>query len=420
MGPITLFDKSFLQALNVDEAMWFDHFFIANICPLFYVETLADLDKSVREGRTPEQEVGFIADKTPYMRGMPCTYHGTLCLSELMGNRVPMTGQIPVSGGRPVNSDGKRGVVFDEPPEAQAFTRWQRGEFLQIERQYARAWREALRTLDLPAVAEKFRVLGINGKNCSSLAAAKKIAAGIVRSREKPFDRIALAFNLLGIPREYQPAIIKRWGIMRYPAFSEFAPYVAHVLEVEIFFQIALAANHISSERASNRADVAYLFYLPFCRAFVSGDNLHRRCAPLFMNERQEFLWAPDLKADLKNANAHFRTIPEDVKAKGINAFARHPPGGNDSLMVQLWDRHSPGWRKGTANGIIFEPTKNAILAAEIQRMTTSKTLKWADVDYDPGDTRNLDSVVVQRMASKRRGNWWQLPADLKNESDSF
>lgn len=417
MGPITLFDKSFLQALNVDEAMWFDHFFLANICPLFYVETLADLDKSVREGRTPEQEVGFIADKTPYMRGMPCTYHGTLCLGELMGHRVPMTGQIPVSGGRPVKSDGKRGVVFDEPPEAQAFSRWQRGEFLQLERQHARAWREALKTLDLPALAEKFRALGINGKNCNSLAKAKEIAAGIVRSKEKPFDRMALAFNLLGIPRQYHTEIIHRWSIMRYPAFSEFAPYVAHVLEVEIFFQIALAANHISSERPSNRADVAYLFYLPFCAAFVSGDNLHRRCAPLFMRKGQEFLWAPDLKADLKKVNAHFQTVPEEVKVKGIMAFAHHPPGGDDSLMVQLWDRHSPGWRKAAANARVFEPVKNEKLAAEIQRMTLSKPLERGGIDYDPD---GLDSVVIQRMASKRRGNWWQLPADLKNEGDSF
>ena len=36
MGPITLFDKSFLQAISLDEAVWFDRF----VCPVFYVETL--------------------------------------------------------------------------------------------------------------------------------------------------------------------------------------------------------------------------------------------------------------------------------------------------------------------------------------------------------------------------------------------
>jgi hypothetical protein len=28
MGPITLFDKSFIQSLSLDEAVWFDKFFM--------------------------------------------------------------------------------------------------------------------------------------------------------------------------------------------------------------------------------------------------------------------------------------------------------------------------------------------------------------------------------------------------------
>jgi hypothetical protein len=61
MGPITLFDKSFLQSLSLDEAVFFDHYFLSNICPLLFIETLADLDKGVREGRTPEEEVSIIS-----------------------------------------------------------------------------------------------------------------------------------------------------------------------------------------------------------------------------------------------------------------------------------------------------------------------------------------------------------------------
>ena len=60
MGPTALFDKSFLQSLSVDEAVVFDHFFIAVICPTFYVETLADLEKAARPGRTPDGSAGAI------------------------------------------------------------------------------------------------------------------------------------------------------------------------------------------------------------------------------------------------------------------------------------------------------------------------------------------------------------------------
>lgn len=113
MGPITLFDKSFLQSLSVDESVWFDHFFLTNVCPLFYVETLADLEKLTREGRTPEKEVALIADKFPDMHGSPNVHHAHLCIGDLLGCPVPMTGQIPLAGGRIVKDGGKTGVVFE-------------------------------------------------------------------------------------------------------------------------------------------------------------------------------------------------------------------------------------------------------------------------------------------------------------------
>jgi len=132
MGPITLFDKSFLQSLSLDESVWFDHFFYPVISPLFYVETLADLEKAVRHGRTPEQEVGIIADKTPDLHGGPCIHHVNLCLANMMGNQIPLNGRIPVAGGRPVKSNGQSGKVFETLPEAEAFKRWQKGGFLVV------------------------------------------------------------------------------------------------------------------------------------------------------------------------------------------------------------------------------------------------------------------------------------------------
>ena len=71
MGPLTLFDKSFLQALSTDEAVWFDNFFYPVVAPLFYIETLADLYKRPRDGKTPEEEVGIIAAKTPHFLHQP-------------------------------------------------------------------------------------------------------------------------------------------------------------------------------------------------------------------------------------------------------------------------------------------------------------------------------------------------------------
>src|SRR5436305_13226032 len=111
MGPIALFDKSFLHSVSLDEAVFFDHFFIPVISPLFYVETLADLEKHVRQGRTPEQEVGIIADKVPEMSGWPCAFHIDLAAHSLVGANVPIDGRVPTSGGRPVRVEGKSGFT---------------------------------------------------------------------------------------------------------------------------------------------------------------------------------------------------------------------------------------------------------------------------------------------------------------------
>ncbi len=59
VGPVIIFDKSTIQGLSTDEACWLDNFYISNITPLFFVETLADLEKDVAKGRTPEQVVGL-------------------------------------------------------------------------------------------------------------------------------------------------------------------------------------------------------------------------------------------------------------------------------------------------------------------------------------------------------------------------
>lgn len=141
MAPTALFDKSFLQALNVDEAVLFDAFFLPVICPLFYVETLADLAKEPASGpdqRDPKAIVGSLAYKTPEMNGAICAHHADMVASSLAGRHTPMTGQIPVPQGRLVQSEGKVHVLFDVPPEREAFERWQDLAFDEVESRFAK------------------------------------------------------------------------------------------------------------------------------------------------------------------------------------------------------------------------------------------------------------------------------------------
>jgi hypothetical protein len=89
-GPITLFDKSALQSLNLNESVWFDNFYRPVISPLFFVETLADLSKEVEAGRTPEHVVGNIAAKTPETGSVVSVSHWDLRLADLDGYPIEM------------------------------------------------------------------------------------------------------------------------------------------------------------------------------------------------------------------------------------------------------------------------------------------------------------------------------------------
>ena len=412
-GPITLFDKSFLQSLSVDESMWFDNFFRANICPLFYVETLADLEKRVREGRNAEQEVGVIAAKFPEMYGSPNAYHGILAIGDLTGKPVAMTGQIMLASGRLAKTATNVMAIVEQSPEADAFARWQRCEFQEIERRYARAWREGLSSLDLDQVAKNLRAQGIDRTSCKELADAKRLAESLFSSSNKSSD-LELALQLLGVPLQLRKSAMKRWKRSGCPSLNNHAPYAAYVLTVQLFFQIALAANLISTGRSSNFVDIAYLFYLPFCQIFVSSDRLHRNCAPLFLRKEQEFVWGEELKGGLTELNQFYEAFRDEIEKKGVMGFAVYPPEDRDFFVTQLWDRHCWKWRE-RKEGNKDRTAEELAYVDSYMKTKMKEALQAPPVPADAVDFEaNNPEFMLQHLVKRRKGSWWQVSKNLK------
>jgi hypothetical protein len=408
MGPIALFDKSFLQSISTDESVWFDHFFMPIVCPVFYVETLGNLAKEPTKRGPPEVMVRDIANKFPEWAGSPCGFHVDLVINDLLGNHVGLRYQIPRPGGRPVKS----GTVFDRTPEEEAFHRWRDGEFHEVERLAAAIWRKALAELDLVAVQKELRSLGFTQKACKTLQEAKAVADALVNGMDNPYARLALAIQFFQIPQHLHAGIAQAWKSGGKRTLTEFAPYAAYALSVEIFFQIALGAGLIGGERPSNRTDIAYLFYLPFSMVFISSDDLHRRTAPLFMRSGQEFVWGLDLKQALKQINDHFLQLPQEEREKGIVAFAGAPPAGN--LVAELWDRFM---RKGHRDEtpVKMGADEEAALIKRFKEFRKQPTLGQEEitVEEDP------EMISVSRLVRRKRGSWWQLAKDYKDEPES-
>jgi hypothetical protein len=340
LGPILIFDKSTLQSLNVDEAVWLDNFFMTNITPLFFIETLADLEKEVRKGKTPEQVVGEIAYKTPDMSPRSNVHHMALVWGELLGKgKIEMRG-LPILGrGQVVILEGCTGVVYKESPESEAFNRWREGEFLEVERGYAKQWRRELESVDLKAQKESFQGIWEKAGKPRTFEEIKALADNIIDGPEQ-LAVLRLGLTLMMFNGEWVEQIIAHWQSLGQPRIRDYAPYFTHVLTVDLFFYLSIAAGLIGSDRKSNRADIAYLYYLPFCMVFTSKDNLHVRVVPHFLRADQSFVNGNDLKNDLRKLDEHYSALPEEIKEQGLYGFATYPPDDDSYLVTKLWKKH--------------------------------------------------------------------------------
>jgi len=156
----------------------------------------------------------------------------------------------------------------------------------------AARWRSTLNSVDLGAIAKAIQEGGVNARTCTSLEDAREMARAAMASKKDPYQTLGSIFKVLSVPPQYHTPMIERWAVQcGKAALPKCFPYCSHIMEIELFFHLALAAGHIGTARPSNRVDMTYLYYLPFCMMFVSSDRLHERCAPLFIREDQRFVW---------------------------------------------------------------------------------------------------------------------------------
>ena len=112
-GPILIFDKSSLESLNLDEAVLLDNFYISNVTPLFFVECLADLEKSIRSRSTPEQLVGSLADRPPEAQSCANVHHIRILKGELsrLFDLKKVSFRPMLDYGKPVQLGDKKGIL---------------------------------------------------------------------------------------------------------------------------------------------------------------------------------------------------------------------------------------------------------------------------------------------------------------------
>jgi hypothetical protein len=136
---------------------------------------------------------------------------------------------------------------------------------------------------------------------------------------------------------DMQLALI-RWQEKGKPLFANFAPYSYFFYRCSVIYFLGLAQGFISASwKEKTHLDVQYLYYLPFCMAFTSGDAFLRDLFPFFKTNNQKFLWKDELKLDLNNIKAHWDGLTDEEKKEFRDEYGGYPPDLPGSVTATTW-----------------------------------------------------------------------------------
>ena len=337
MGPQLLLDKSALQSLSLAEAVTLGRYYLVVVTPVLMAEILGDLKKAQgakkRRRTRLRNEAAELAEKLHTISSrsfnIPQRY---LNLHNLAGDEVSMSHR-PIIGATPVITEsGERGAIADDTQEKALFS-WSRGQFTEGDQFTAMEWRRAISQSNL----EVFQRNIIQRTGKLKIRDLEDLKEKVDHLLDLPKMQEALIGLLVGWSSEHPQAmvaIMDLWNRIERPLLKDFAPYSYHCAHVLLMFVFGLGSRLLGT-RATNRIDLEYLFYLPFCTAFSSRDKFHLALAPYYLGPRQTLIPGDDLKADMAAIQAIWDKTPDQQKAE-----LRYPPDIPGSITLNLWKKH--------------------------------------------------------------------------------
>jgi hypothetical protein len=343
MGPILLCDKSAVQGLSAAELNMLRRNYSLMIPPVLLMEIPADLRKAdnIEIGQA---EVQRLANKL-----VPaCSYVNVgfreIVIGELHGYKMSCDGRPVLRKGESVTSGGQTGMILEESPEDEALLRWQRGSFLDAEKLLATEWRRVSQAIDLEGAQ---RVLRDHYSRHTKLKSFAEVTTLVDELLQSAAPRKLVSWFLTDseiLANKFEEPLSK---IEKNRAFKLDAalPYTSRCLRVALIFHFGLAFGLVST-RSSNRIDLEYLYYLPFCMVFSSGDFLHRDLVQ-FISKDQIFIPRDVFKADLKGLAIWWTSLTRKEQEEERHRIG--PPEFEASVTHQAWKKFmKPGYRERT------------------------------------------------------------------------
>lgn len=365
MGPTILLDKSALQSLSHKEIGFLEKHYYLLIPPVLIYETLGDLSKY--EGK--EEEFQTIAGKLFAVDSRINLHQRYLCLLSLLGYSIPMEG-MPVSdpGVELTTSTGEKGRFVDETAERKLVRKWQEGKYSLVERAISQGWRRITKSFDMENYKREFTKANKDLPKADSL----QMTYLNVQNLTSDINNQDFYFRLLVHEGDFTPqqksVIYLRWRKRNNSFLCDFAPYAYYCLQVFLTFHFGLASDLITT-RPTNPIDLEYLYYLPFCMVFCSGDNFQKDLSAIFLGKEKDFVSGNTLKTDLAWIKDDFYGLSETEKDKRFYEFGSYPPLNPKSITYQLWQKHIGPWESGKYGNIMMSEEDKKRLFKQMQPM---------------------------------------------------
>lgn len=380
-APVLITDKSAIESLSPEEARFlYKHLFI-NIPQILLNEILADLSKGIDNDLI---RVIALANKTRDIDSVINMYYKRLCHESLLGSNIVMDGRVILSNpSKTVHTKEGTGILIDESTEERNRFRWQLGDFSDEEKQAAKVWREQTRNYDLSLYTKGFEKLGVKiprVKSCSEIPEATEALLGDLSLQNSFLSWLLLMLNRA--PRSSQEAIVERWKRSDERYIKGFAPYAHYYLKVYLTFLIGLESN-VFSPKSTNRLDLEYCFYLPFCQAFTSKDKFLIKIAPLLLEPFQDFVDPLELKADLNRLAKEWDSLPQEERKERSVHYGKRPQVNKESVVSRLWEKHMAPHKPFSGNILSVMPKE------EVARMSDylmKLTKEIEEFERDPNE----------------------------------
>jgi hypothetical protein len=340
IGPLLMFDKSFLEMLNAEEVFELSMHFKLVGTPTLIGEIIADLKLEPAQRRLPTDVVKALSRKMQKLHGLQPANYRTLAIANFYAHEISMLGQVPVDGLAPnvhITPD-RKGVFYDSTPEQILWERWANGEFELEDELTARMWRNGIEQIDLEGVAAIWKKFSLRyfsaARNQDELISALDL---FLKDSTQAVQReiLNMTLDLLKASSQDRRLANAFMTIGEMRTVVEFAPYAASVIRLFLAFACGLARGFIGP-RPTNYIDLQYLYYSPFCMVFVSNDKFHRAMWRATSGVHS-FLWGQDLKEDLRRRIVA-RGEMKQSEANTSRSRDNFPPADvKSSVIAEMW-----------------------------------------------------------------------------------